>query len=171
MWANETAVLYCDGTAWTKIGGKTIPMIGAIYKGGATQSVAHNTDTKIVTDTASPLDAGVAGMADTTNSRIIIQRAGRYNILVSSRITNISTSTQHETRIYKSTGIGVATTEYTIASRYSLAGDWPPLQINWFDTATNGSVYEVWGKQYSGTSQGYFACLENGIYVIEIPSW
>jgi len=171
MWANETAVLYCDGTAWTKIGGKTIPMIGAMYKSGATQTIATATDTKIVTQSVSPVDTGVSGMADTANSRIIIQRAGRYNILATTRITNISTNAGHESRIYKSTGIGVVTTEYTIASKYSTSGDWPVLQINWFDTATNGSVYEVWGKQFSGTNQGYFACLENGIYVIEIPLW
>jgi hypothetical protein len=171
MWANETAVLYCDGTSWTKIGGKTIPMIGAMYKSGATQTVATATDTKIVTQSVSSFDTGVSGMADTTNSRIIIQRAGRYNIFVCSRITNISTNAGHETRIYKSTGIGVTTTELSIVSKYSTSGDWPPCPLNWFDNSTVGSVYEVWGKQFSGTNQGYFACLENGIYVTEIPQW
>lgn len=82
MWANEAAVLMCDGTAWVKISGKGIPMVGKI---GKTVALASNLTkdalTKVTLDTSVIDNTGA--MVDTTNNRIGILRSGLYSATAS----------------------------------------------------------------------------------------
>lgn len=78
MWANETAILMCDGSAWVKISGKSIPMTCEMYPVSAL-TIAHDVNTKI------PLEATVkdntGAMADpTTNKHINVKRPGIYRV-------------------------------------------------------------------------------------------
>lgn len=81
MWANEVAILYCDGTKWAKFSGKSVPMSCVM-----TQSAGGNTS---VVDRASPAtvipcrtivsDTNTLNlMSDTTAGRINIVRSGYY---------------------------------------------------------------------------------------------
>jgi hypothetical protein len=76
MWANESAILYCDGISWTKIGGKTIPMAAAIQRNAA-QTFAINTATVIAFDASLSIFAPAA-MQQISNNRLAILRSGRY---------------------------------------------------------------------------------------------
>ena len=79
MWANETAVLYSDGTTWVKVAGKSLPMSAALMPTtGTTTSITNATNTKITLNTL--LSESVSGMGDTTNSRIYVKRPGIYAI-------------------------------------------------------------------------------------------
>lgn len=78
LWKNESAVLLCDGTAWTKIAGKSIPMLCTMYPAAAL-TVNDNTATKVPLDTTSSDNTGF--LADpTTNKRINIKRKSLYFI-------------------------------------------------------------------------------------------
>ena len=66
MWAQEAAILLCDGTGWIKIGGKSRPMLARI-KANATQTIAVTTSTKVLLPT---LDYQVGYLSDAANSRI-----------------------------------------------------------------------------------------------------
>lgn len=75
MWANETAILYCDGVAWAKVFGKSIPMYAAMKKTAA-QSISNNSNTIVTMDTS--LFDNTALMANTSTGKISIQRSGAY---------------------------------------------------------------------------------------------
>lgn len=93
MWANEYATLMYDGTNWTKIAGRTIPMACELFGGGST----NVTDSTLTTITLSGTPSfNVGSMADSGNSRVIVRRAGNYNV---SGAFNLATHTAGVTRL------------------------------------------------------------------------
>lgn len=80
LWANEVAILECDGTGWTKIAGKTIPMMCRLeYQGteityGSLQALQFDTEV---------FDVGDLG--DTANDRIVARRAGKMRVFAQCR--------------------------------------------------------------------------------------
>ena len=79
MWANETAILFCDGSAWTKVSGKTIPIKAAMTRAGVF-SMPSGTWTAIPADTT--LYDNTSGLAtpaaNTGTGRIAVLRPGEY---------------------------------------------------------------------------------------------
>lgn len=92
MWANESAILYCDGTSWHKIAGRSLPMIAtadqSAYGGGSGQSITTGTVTVVDLDTS--IDDNTGAMVDTTNDKIIIKRPGIYQISAAVNCQNLS---------------------------------------------------------------------------------
>lgn len=165
MWAGESAILYCDGNTWSKIGGKTIPMIANQYKGGSSQTVGTGSSTKLTLGTAFGSNCPSA-MNDTTNSKVVIVRPGYYATLASSRTQNNPVSFGgQEVLLYKNGS------EYTINSKYSTSGDWSPIQVGINDSASVGDYYETYARQYSGQNATYFANIMNFLCISEIPQW
>jgi hypothetical protein len=76
MWANESAILFCDGSNWIKIGGKSIPMQCQMYLNAGTQAISGSTVTKVNLDTAAIDNTSL--MADTTNHLLTIRRPATY---------------------------------------------------------------------------------------------
>ena len=76
MWAGETALLYCDGTTWTKMAGKSIPLQVAIKRTTDQTGVATQTWTAVALTT---VEAGTSLMHDSTNNRVKIVRPGLYS--------------------------------------------------------------------------------------------
>lgn len=89
MWAGESAILLCDGVGWTKIAGKSIPMVCRM-QGPNTQSIPTDTYTNLLL-TAAVLNIG--SLADTPNNRIVIRRAGLYRICGQVSLQNVNVST------------------------------------------------------------------------------
>jgi hypothetical protein len=76
LWAEETAVLLCDGSNWFKVAGKPRPMVCQMYLNNQVGPLANAAVTSIPID-----DTGVdntGGMADEANNRINIKRTGLY---------------------------------------------------------------------------------------------
>ena len=74
MWAGESAILLCDGGGWTKIAGKSIPMVCKLTA-NAVQSIPSSTTT------TARLDAVVidnAGLGNIPSNNITIRRGGTY---------------------------------------------------------------------------------------------
>jgi hypothetical protein len=77
MWKNEVAILYCDGSAWTKVAGKSIQMAAGIYVGTG-QTVSNTTWTRVQANTSLFDDTGF--MSDAANYKVQIKRTSKYNI-------------------------------------------------------------------------------------------
>jgi hypothetical protein len=80
MWANEIALLYCDGTQWTKIAGKSIPMYCSMSCSTAT-SISSATVTDIPLSTS--LTDNTGRMVNTGSNRVDIKRGGIYDVVAS----------------------------------------------------------------------------------------
>jgi len=78
MWANEVAILLCDGTAWTKIGGKSIPMNCGMYPTAATTVALSPTVTLV--PLAAVITDNTGGMASASNNRVLMKRPGTYRV-------------------------------------------------------------------------------------------
>lgn len=83
MWAGETALLYCDGSTWTKMAGKTLTLAGAIT-GTQTNTVscANGTPGKAPV-TGTEYDTSGLMCDSATNKRINVVRAGLYHLAAS----------------------------------------------------------------------------------------
>lgn len=78
MWQGESAILISNGTDWIKTAGLTIPM-RVVMSSPSNQSIAVGTPTRINITASADDNTGL--MADTTNKRIVIQRAGDYSVM------------------------------------------------------------------------------------------
>jgi hypothetical protein len=90
MWANEVAILKCDGSNWCKIGGKSIPMIAKLAGGAQTDltgSFAHNVYTAMTT-----VGFDNSSMTNAANAKFKIRRAGYYFICGRFQIDGSATS-------------------------------------------------------------------------------
>ncbi len=76
LWANEVAVLLCDGAGWIKIAGKSVPMSARI-NATAEQSIPASTDTLVTLPSVAYDNGGLAGTADA----LVIKRTGSYQLL------------------------------------------------------------------------------------------
>lgn len=95
MWANEVAILRCDGTAWTKVSGKTIPMYARI-EAAASQSLANGSFTAITLGTV----AGNVGSLTGTANTITVSRAGNYIVSGGGAATGTGSSAVLSTLIW-----------------------------------------------------------------------
>ncbi len=83
MWAGESCEIMSDGTNWSKVAGKTIPMVLTLTRSSTDQTgIASGTWTTILMDTNSAISNAPAAMWDSGNSRAKVVRPGRYRINV-----------------------------------------------------------------------------------------
>lgn len=140
MWANETALLYCDGTTWTKMAGKSIPMVCHLSK-SATFTVSAAT----ITSTTYPtLDFGTNLMHDTGNNRIKIRRPGRYNVGSFFYITSGTTLQYlYVSAIVNSTNTFVPYNAYGVSAAVGTvaAGSWAHVYTCAVDDYVLGALY------------------------------
>lgn len=81
-WAGESCILYCDGSNWFKIAGKTIPMVCKASRALTDQgSITANTWTAIIMDGKDSTASNCpAAMYDSGNGRIKSLRNGFYKV-------------------------------------------------------------------------------------------
>lgn len=164
MWAGETAVLYCDGSAWTKIGGKNIPMVAGQTVSG-TQSIANATAVKKTLGTALAANCP-AYMNDTANSRIYIPRPSNYQVQITSQISNATTGPSSlESLLYKNGS------EEAITFAYFNTGYYPDAATAVNRAFVAGDYLELYARQYTGSNQTYANAKQNALFVTEIPQW
>ncbi len=174
MWAGESATLYCDGSNWFKISGKSKPTQCKIYY--TTTPAASIADATVVQTPFNSTTIDNTGlMADLTNDRVNVIRPGQY--IINAQITysgaaNASTgvsanSLNTQTRINKN-GSLIANSSIYVASG---ATSYPAILSVTVDVAANSTdYYTTHAYQTSGATQ-YFYINENLLEVTEIPSW
>jgi hypothetical protein len=165
MWANEAAILKVngDGTAWTKIGGKTIPMVAAISQNGnLTFSAGAET---LLNLSLNGFLSAPAAMQDLTNKEIVILRPGYYLVNTVGVVSNNNGSActvfydvhknagaLFNVSLAQAAGIGLSMTGTDVAS------------LSVADTISGYGVY------YSGSfSTTYFT--SSSLSVTEKPTW
>lgn len=165
MWANETAILLSNGTTWTKVGGKTIPMMAGIAK-GANQTFSNSVETKVVLNT-NLYTPSVSSMHDLANSRIYIRRTGLYTITASNfwNNTNSSVSSRLNTAFYlNGGGFNIPVSSYCAANQY--LSHFISVQTN----LTDGNYLENFALYTAGSYSTNFS-IDSRLIVVEIPTW
>lgn len=168
MWAKETAFLLCDGTAWTKIGGKSIPMQARMYR-NASRTLTHNAYTNLAPDT-SQLNTP-SGQVNTGSTRLDVIRTGTYNVYVGTASGSVSTDAigNFDLCIYQNGSIfaDVARSFIATGNGNLQAGGPIPMAL------TAGDYVEVFCYYGGLTDQSLYVATLNANYVawVEVPTW
>jgi len=163
MWAKETALLYCDGSTWTKMAGKSIAMAAGIYL-DTTQSISANTTTKASCATVNFDSTGL--QADTTNYRLKINRTGTYQLSGVVRFNNPGATARCFSMFF------VSNVQVLAGECPSVAGTYPGPFITAPFELQNGSVIDLRGET-SASGSGFYSSSskETQILCVEVPQW
>lgn len=77
MWAGETALLYCDGSTWTKMAGKSVPMSCSMSR-TTTKTISASTESLVEMNAIA--NEAPAGLGNATSGRITVARPGNYSV-------------------------------------------------------------------------------------------
>ncbi|WP_052659177.1 hypothetical protein [Pseudomonas sp. LFM046] len=154
MWKHEVAILYCDGTAWIKLGGKTVPMVAE-----ATRSTGDTTGigvTKLIDlDTASN---DPAGLVDLSGDRINIKRTGSYLTTFQCVFPSGGTASTRQARLDRN-GANINSCGPDSGGR-TARGSLPV-------THTAGDYIQLSAFQNNGTE----SVASNILSIVEVPTW
>ena len=168
MWAGESAELYCDGSAWSKMAGRSIPMSATMRLSAQQTGVLTGTPTKILLNVIDLDNTGRLG--DTTNKRVNIIRPGEYAIrgimmwdfAVGNMPRSIAMIYKNGSAIFQNEGYveGGAFGGGMVATPYT--------------TLAAGDFIEFWGLQNSGSTDEFYGVATGSsttIAVQEIITW
>jgi hypothetical protein len=162
LWAQESAILLCDGAGWIKVAGRSIPMTLWIAR-GTDFSVSGSTWTGV------PLPAfgsGFPGMHDTVNGRAVIVRPGIYQATVFLYQSG-SAGVSHFL------GVGLNSADTSILEGFSNIGDSPGAGS--FSTSGTCAVGDyLWPVCYftnAVTILGSVSAAHPFLKVTETPQW
>lgn len=170
MLANETCELYCDGSAWTKVTGKSIrtqcslSLVGSTVPGTA-QTVTASSFQVVAVDTA---DAGsTTGMGDTSAHTITVLRGGSY--LVGMTISWVSDVNWTATRTILRARVN--STEAIFAEEPEQSGTYLTYSASKPLVLVAGDVLDFRCYQNSSGPQFLFGNSSCFLWVVETPTW
>jgi hypothetical protein len=167
MWASETAVLLCNGTTWTKIAGKSIPMVGGVYP--SAQTTVNNATTTMIQCNTAKFASSVAQINDTANNRIVIPRSAPYAVQFNLQYYNNSATGRYYTELgTDSSGTIIAVNMIAMAA----TGEYPPIKGTYIAPFAAGSYVYLYAYHNSGSTQTVHNDINNTFLTIqEIPAW
>ena len=166
MYAKETALLYCDGTTWTKMAGKTLPLAGAIT-GTQTNTVscANGTPGKAPV-TGTEYDTSGLMCDSATNKRINVVRAGLYHLAASVFYESIANANLVK---YLQVSVNGTADGTMYADNPALsAGSYTRLRLTRPRVFAVNDYVEIYGLHY-GASNEPVSLLRSEL--IEVPAW
>jgi len=169
MWANEAAVLYCDGATWTKVGGKSIPMNAALGVAG-NQTFANGTLTALTFTQSAYLNAPAA-MQDLASSKLVILRPGRYIFAFRANPTGNNTSACNVFLYAKSATLTLQGTSYLPASNSFGFMISEPLNLSAGEYLTPYGYYSAGSFTTTFLSNDSATHVANVFSLTEIPTW
>jgi hypothetical protein len=165
MWAGETAILYCDGSNWFKIAGRSLSMACTISQTGGNQSISASTVTLVSIDTIILDNTGA--MADVGSSKILSKRPSYYLIssgLSFANLSQISTRTLQQVQI---TTVAAYNTE-----TYGPIGGYPTLQGCKVASMSAIDYSQLFGYQQTAVAQNTDGVSGvTYLSMMEIPQW
>lgn len=166
MWAGETALLYCDGSTWTKMAGKTLTLAGAIT-GTQTNTVscANGTPGKAPV-TGTEYDTSGLMCDSATNKRINVVRAGLYHLAASVFYESIANANLVK---YLQVSVNGTADGTMYADNPALsAGSNTRLRLTRPRVFAVNDYVEIYGLHY-GASNEPVSLLRSEL--IEVPAW
>jgi hypothetical protein len=166
MYAKETALLYCDGTTWTKMAGKTLPLAGAIT-GTQTNTVACTNGTPGKAPvTGTSYDTSGLMCDSATNKRINVVRAGLYHLAASVFYESIANANLVK---YLQVSVNGTADGTMYADNPALsAGSNTRLRLTRPRVFAVNDYVEIYGLHY-GASNEPVSLLRSEL--IEVPAW
>ena len=170
MWAEETALLYCDGSAWFKIAGKSLPMAAGMYLSAEQTGVLNSTVTKVNLNTQDFDNTG--RIVDTANNRMTARRTGNY--IVGGKVcfstpagAALGAASRGNVQIY------VNGSQVSAAEASATAGSYLTPYIATVQNITSGHHIELYGFQNSGGTKGFYSSSmkETQLNMVEVPAW
>lgn len=165
MWANETAVLFCNGSEWTKVFGRSVPMTA---RGQRDASFSATTTTVVTVPLDTVTFSNPAAIVNTTDGRIDILRPGSYVVTAALNYENMSANTNTQVRIAKN-GVSAAPASVSVTTG---TGTYPAMSCSLLDSAVAGDYYTLDTFQTTGGSAPLFVddhC--NWLSLQEVPTW
>jgi hypothetical protein len=162
MWAGETAILLCDGTGWSKVAGRSIPMTCGMYK-SLDQTITNSSVTRFLVNSVISGDDNTGLMADTSNNQITILRPGNY--LITGSVVYGGSTSRVDCRIHKGgSDLFIISATGNASSTIPNAATRVPL------VATD--TIQLYCFQNSGSNLTAFGGATNSqLYVTEVPNW
>ena len=173
MWANESALLYCDGATWTKIGGKSIPMSSSLVLNGPLLPTA-NTWTLATNFATSSFLKAPSAFQDLANNKFVIQRPGYYYVGLMASVAPNTNVVVIGVEVRKNAGTeflkgitvtnNIAQTIFPLNNIFSLiAGDYLRPYI-YYASGTFAPSNSMLNDDSGSPCQNFFT-------VTEVPSW
>ena len=171
MWALESCILYCDGSNWFKVAGRSIPQI-CLMAPGTTTSTTSGTEQKIQINTTIIDNTG--RMADTTNKLIKFVRAGTYIVAAYTRSSFLSSNcARWISATYKNGDVSPAPF-FTQAECSGLSGGFVGSVVPVAQTLAKNDTLELYTLQTSGSGQtvgGTGTTEDTNLFVAEQLTW
>lgn len=168
LWAGESAVLMSNGTNWTKVAGKTIPMCGALTVGSA-QTFSSATATLLQLST-SGFNAAPAAFQVPGSYEFVCLRPGTYRVSWALMTNNTNTSATGITIYYYKNGASsFANIDYNQASYNKTNSASVETQLAAGDYL---QLYGYYATGSFGTSYLFYADTKHATFCLtEIPTW
>lgn len=168
MWADESAILLSDGVNWTKIGGKTIPMVAEIGQ-VAGQTVTSGTMTVVKLDTVRRWIP--QAMVDTANNRILVVRQASYSVLAHVALSQPATNLLRFIAMVLKNAVTVIQQETVVFAggfpNFAAAGDVPAVPGDFFKL----QMYQLCATAADMTVLAGPTPDRVSLTVREIPEW
>lgn len=167
MAQKETAILYCNGSTWTKVAGKSVPFSTAM-RVSANQLFAAGTTTKLKMDAI--VATNFSGMCDAAvNYGFIAPRPGLYNLE-----TNISFGSANgvagDGRAMLYDGVSQLTSVTCYRNKNAICSCNANI-ITELAAADKICSYGYFTGGSFTTSSLYISATDNIMYLTEIPTW
>lgn len=166
MWAGESCNLYCDGTNYFKTSGKSRPLIAQMTQGGAAQTVANSTLTKVTLDTVVLDNSGM--MTWVEQNAFYALRPGVFRVTGKLVWDNVTISRAITTLCLTSVG-GIVSAERNVAGNY--VGEEVTALIN---VSSASDTFTLCAFQSSGSGKGLYVgpgTSRSRMDIVEIPQW
>lgn len=171
MWAKETAILLSNGATWTKVGGKSLPMIAKIQKSVANSS-AGTPATGVITVVSNDAVGyeSISGMCNVTagNHSITIKRPGIYTASFGLYIASCAAGNGVEIYVYKN---GIAINYLlTVSPPWASPSAMAALTVH-YDNLVYGDILQLYGRQYNSNNAYFSNNSNNFVSIVESLSW
>ena len=172
MWEHEVAILWNDGVSWTKIAGKSIPMIASLGMSG-NQTFSASTPTKLTFSVVQKNACPTVMLSDSASAQIDIIRSGYYS-LTGRGYTNSSNTTSSLSQLYiaKNGAEAIDTESYIYGSNQLGLCAKGTLQL------AVGDTIALYGNYYNGSYTTSYLFNDSGgaspwneLIVEEICRW